>query len=135
MVNVQDKPTIPGIILTYSNTFDVWQGVVSAIRGLETVSSRNTVFCAAGILIKPNPAGGYSELMQEMMASWGDFMDYQPERDDRFEEGDRKSRGKFTWKTRLRQLNNIVQYGMQKEEIMGSLRKQFLEFLYSFTEL
>eukprot|EP00438_Fugacium_kawagutii_P015760 Skav233449 [mRNA] locus=scaffold1486:393316:397293:- [translate_table: standard] len=78
--------------------------------------------------------GGYSELMQEMMASWGDFMDYQPERDDRFEEGDRKSRGKFTWKTRLRQLNSIVQYGIQKEEIMGSLQKQLPEFLHSFTE-
>jgi hypothetical protein len=48
--------------------------------------------------------------MQEIMASWRDFMDYTPERDDQFEEGDRKSRGKFTWKTRLRQLNTIMQY-------------------------
>ena len=67
----------------------------------------------------PTPSGGYSELMQEMMASWSDFMDYHPDRDDRFEEGDRKSRGKFTWKTRLRQLNGIIQYGLQKEEIMS----------------
>lgn len=67
-----------------------------------------------------------------MMASWGDFMDYQPDRDDRFEEGERKSRGKFTWKTRLRQLNSIVQYGLQKEEIMGSLPKIFKLFGIGF---
>lgn len=64
-------------------------------------------------------SGGYSEFMQEIMASWRDFMDYTPERDDQFEEGDRKSRGKFTWKTRLRQLNTIMQHGLQKDEIMS----------------
>lgn len=64
-------------------------------------------------------AGGYSEFMQEIMASWRDFMDYTPARDDQFEEGDRKARGKFTWKTRLRQLNTIMQYGLKKEEIMS----------------
>ena len=35
-------------------------------------------------------------------------MDYSPERDDAFEEGERKSRGKFTWRKRLRQLAAVV---------------------------
>ncbi|CAJ1354516.1 unnamed protein product [Effrenium voratum] len=64
--------------------------------------------------------GGYSELMQEMLGSWRDFMDYSPERDDAFEEGERKSRGKFTWRKRLRQLAAVVRYGLQKEEIMST---------------
>ena len=63
--------------------------------------------------------GGYTEFMQETLAAWRDFMDFKPERDDRFEEGDRKSRGKITWKKRLRQLATIVQHGLQKEEIMS----------------
>ena len=56
---------------------------------------------------------------QEMLASWHDFMSYTPDWDDRFEEDERKSRGKeITWKQRLKQLASIVQLGLRKHEIM-----------------
>lgn len=78
-------------------------------------------FASVGRWLHGNfPHWHWSSAGQEMLASWHDFMSYTPDRDDRFEEGERKSRGngEISWKQRLKQLASVVHLGLRKHEIM-----------------